>query len=153
MIRLLPSTDAQTIAVIPREFPTVDVSFDNISLLIKEDGTDINEELNYLEATISNENSNYVNITISSTILREGYAYYLEFKNNTLEFRKRVIEDGGIYESSDCINKFLDNFDRVLWFRDKAYVSSQTDNEVIHTINKDKYKNYVGAGQTEYIVL
>jgi hypothetical protein len=123
MIKLLPNSSNQIISIVPREFPSVGVAFDNISLLIKEDGTGIEEELTDLEATVSSENSNYVNITISSTILREGYGYYLEFKK------------GG-----------------VLWFRDKAYITSQTDKAIKHTINTNEYEQYSSVDK-DYIIL
>ena len=152
MIKLLPNSSNQTISIVPREFPSVGNAFDNISLLIKEDGTGVIEELTDLEATVSSDNSNYVNITISSTILREGYAYYLEFKTNALKFKDRVIEDSGVYESSDCINNFLDNFGRILWFRDKAYITSQTDKAIKHTLNTNEYEEY-SLATSDYIIL
>ena len=85
MIRLLPSTDAQTIAVIPREFPTVDVSFDNISLTITEDGTNKSETITDIEATIPDSNSNFVYMDIAFSILSEENAYYLEFTKGALK--------------------------------------------------------------------
>jgi hypothetical protein len=124
MIRLLPSTDAQTIAVIPREFPTVAASFTNVSLTITEDGTNKSETITDIEATIPDSNSNFVYMDIAFSILSEENAYYLEFT-----------KDGSLF------------------YRDKAYVTSQTDDEVVHTINTNKYDNYVGEGESEYIVL
>tara|TARA_R110000772_G_scaffold111680_6_gene215763 strand:+ start:1259 stop:1633 length:375 start_codon:yes stop_codon:yes gene_type:complete len=124
MIRLLPNTDVQTIAVIPREFPAVDAAFDNISLTITEDGTNKSETITDIEATIPDSNSNFVYMDIAFSILSEENAYYLEFTKNSS-----------------------------LFYRDKAYVSSQTDDEIVHTLNTNKYDNYVGAGDDEYIVL
>ena len=124
MIRLLSSTDAQTIAVIPREFPTVDVSFTDVSLTITKDGTNKSETITNIEATIPDSNSNFVYMDIAFSILSEEDAYYLEFTRNGS-----------------------------LFYRDKAYVSSQTDDQVVHTINTNKYNNYVGTGDDEYIVL
>jgi hypothetical protein len=124
MIRLLPSTDAQTIAVIPREFPTADVSFTDVSLTITEDGTNKSETITDIEATVPDSNSNFVYMDIAFSILSEESAYYLEFTR------------GGS-----------------LFYRDKAYVTSQIDDEVVHTINTDKYDQYVGEGESEYIVL
>lgn len=124
MIRLLPSTDAQTVAVIPREFPTVAASFTNVSLTITEDGTNKSETITDIEATIPDSNSNFVYMDIAFSILSEENAYYLEFTR------------GGS-----------------LFYRDKAYVTSQTDDEVVHTINTNKYDEYVGEGESEYIVL
>jgi hypothetical protein len=101
MIRLLSSTDAQTIAVIPREFPTVAASFTNVSLTITEDGTNKSETITDIEATIPDSNSNFVYMDIAFSILSEENAYYLEFTKNGS-----------------------------LFYRDKAYVSSQTDDEL-----------------------
>ena len=124
MIRLLPSTNAQTIAVIPREFPTAESSFTNISLTITEDGTNKTETISDIEATIPNNNSNFVFMDIEFSILSEESAYYLEFTRNGS-----------------------------LFYRDKAYVTSQTNDEAVHTINTNKYEKYVGTGDDEYIVL
>jgi hypothetical protein len=124
MIRLLPSTDAQTIAVIPREFPTVAASFTNVSLTITEDGTNKSETITDIEATIPDSDSNFVYMDIAFSILSEENAYYLEFT-----------KAGSLF------------------YRDKAYVTSQTDDEIVHTINTDKYNEYVGNGDDEYIVL
>lgn len=124
MIRLLPNSDVQTIAVIPREFPTAAAAFDNISLTITEDGTNKSETITDIEATIPDSNSNFVYMDIAFSILSEENAYYLEFTKNGS-----------------------------LFYRDKAYVSSQTDDEIVHTLNTNKYDDYVGAGDDEYIVL
>lgn len=124
MIRLLPSTDAQIIAVIPREFPTADVSFTDVSLTITEDGTNKSETITDIEATVPDNDSNFVYMDIAFSILSEENAYYLEFTR------------GGS-----------------LFYRDKAYVTSQTDDEVVHTINTNKYDQYAGEGESEYIVL
>ena len=124
MIRLLPNTDVQTIAVIPREFPTVAAAFANISLTITEDGTNKSETITDIEATIPDSNSNFVYMDITFSILSEENACYLEFTKNGS-----------------------------LFYRDKAYISSQTDDEIVHTLNTNKYDNYVGTGDDEYIVL
>lgn len=124
MIRLLPTTDSQTIAVIPRDFPTASSSFDEISLVITEDGTNITETILDIEAYVPDDFSNFVYMDIEFSILKEESSYYLEFKNSGR-----------------------------LWYRDKAYVTSQTDDEVVHTINKDKYETFVGSGESQYIVL
>ncbi len=124
MIRLLPTTDSQTIAVIPRSFPTSDVPFDEITLVITEDGTNKSETITDIEAYVPDEFSNFVYMDIGLSILKEDSSYYLEFSNSGS-----------------------------LWYRDKAYVTSQTDDEVVHTINKDKYEPFVGSGESQYIVL
>jgi len=123
MIRLLPDTEAQIIAVVPREFPTEEVSFDNVTLVITEDGTNISETIEDIVAEIPDNNSNYVYMDIAFSILREGYGYYLEFTK-----------------------------DGELWFRDKAYATDQVDKTIKHTLNTNEYEEYNGTGG-DYIIL
>ena len=123
MIRLLPDTEAQIIAVVPREFPTEDVSFENVTLVITEDGTNISETIEDIVAEVPDNNSNYVYMDIAFSILREGYGYYLEFTK------------GG-----------------ELWFRDKVYATAQIDKTVKHTLNTNEYEEYNGSG-SDYIIL
>jgi hypothetical protein len=123
MIRLLPDTESQTIAIVPREFPTAEANFDNITLVITEDGTNISETIENIVAEVPDNNSNYVYMDISFSILREGYGYYLEFTK------------GG-----------------ELWFRDKAYATAQVDKTVKHTLNTDEYEEY-SSTTSDYIIL
>ena len=69
-------------------------------------------------------NGNFSDIQFASTILKENNLYFLEF---TL---------GGD-----------------LFYRDKAYVTSQTNDEVIHTLNENKYTQYGAGTEDEYIVI
>jgi len=123
MIRLLPDTEAQIIAVVPREFPTEAANFDNVTLVITEDGTSISETIENIVAEVPDDNSNYVYMDIAFSILREGYGYYLEFTK------------GG-----------------ELWFRDKAYATTQIDKTVKHTLNTDEYEEY-SSTTSDYIIL
>ena len=123
MIRLLPDTEAQIIAVVPREFPTEAANFDNVTLVITEDGTSISETIENIIAEVPDDNSNYVYMDIAFSILREGYGYYLEFTK------------GG-----------------ELWFRDKAYATAQIDKTVKHTLNTDEYEEY-SSTTSDYIIL
>lgn len=123
MIRLLPNTESQIIDVVPREFPTAEANFDNITLVITEDGTNISETITDIVAEVDNNDSNYVYLDITFSILREGYGYYLEFT-----------------KAGD------------LWFRDKAYSTAQTDKTVKHTLNTNEYEEYNGSG-SDYIIL
>jgi len=123
MIRLLPDTEAQIIAVVPREFPTEAANFDNVTLVITEDGTSISETIENIVAEVPDDNSNYVYMDIAFSVLREGYGYYLEFTK------------GG-----------------VLWFRDKAYATAQIDKTVKHTLNTDEYEEY-SSTTSDYIIL
>jgi len=123
MIRLLPDTEAQIIAVVPREFPTQESAFENVTLVITEDGTNISETVEDIVAEVPDDNSNYVYMDIAFSILREGYGYYLEFTK------------GG-----------------ELWFRDKAYATAQIDKTVKHTLNTDEYEEY-SSTTSDYIIL
>lgn len=117
MIRLLPNSNSQTIKIIPRD----NTSLSNISLIITEDGTNKSETLTSLNAAV---NGNFTHVPITSTILKEGSSYYLQFSKNSS-----------------------------LWYRDKAYVTSQTNDEAIHTLNTNKYDQYGEGSEDEYIVL
>lgn len=123
MIRLLPDTESQIIAIVPREFPTQAANFDNVTLVITEDGTNISETITNVIAEVPDNNSNYVYMDIAFSILREGYGYYLEFTK------------GG-----------------ELWFRDKAYATAQTNKTVKHTLNTDEYEEY-SSTTSDYIIL
>lgn len=124
MIRLNPNTSEQTLQIVPRNFPTLAAPFDNISLVITEDGTGISESFSDLVAEVASGVSNFVTIDVAFTILKEGYGYYLEFKK------------GG-----------------VLWFRDKAYVTSQSNKTVKHTINTNYYEQYEDGESNDYIII
>ena len=123
MIRLLPDTDSQIIAVVPREFPTEESNFYDVTLVITEDGTNISETIEDIVAEVPDNNSNYVYMDIAFSILREGYGYYLEFTK------------GG-----------------ELWFRDKAFATAQVNKTVKHTLNTNEYEEYNGTGG-DYIIL
>lgn len=124
MIRLTPNTSEQTLQIVPRDFPTLAAPFDDISLVITEDGTGISESFTDLVAEVASDVSNYVTIDIAFTILKEGYGYYLEFKK------------GG-----------------VLWFRDKAYATSQSNKTVKHTLNTNYYEQYEDGESNDYIII
>jgi hypothetical protein len=121
MIKLLPNTSEQTITIVPRTYPTV--SYDDVQLVITEDGTNRTETISDLVATKSS-NGNYVTIPITFSILTDESAYFLEFTR------------GG-----------------ELWYRDKAYVSSQTNNKVSHTLNTNKYTEDDSTASDDYILL
>jgi len=153
MIRLTPNTSEQTLQIVPRDFPTLAASFDNIGLVITEDGTGISESFTDLVAEVDSDASNYVNIDVSFTILREGYGYYLELNISVIDFKSRVIEDDGTYEASDCIKAFLNQYNRTLWFRDKAYATSQSNKTVKHTLNTNYYEQYQNGESNDYIII
>ena len=72
----------------------------------------------------ASDNGNFVSVSLASTILKAESAYYLQFSKSG-----------------------------ELWYRDKAYVTSQTNDEVIHTLNENKYTQYGAGTEDEYIVI
>jgi len=84
MIRLLPSTDSQTISIVPREYTEAS----DLELVIKEDGTRKTETLEGLTSTI---NGNFLDIDCTFSILSEDSAYSIEIKQGeTLLYRDKV---------------------------------------------------------------
>ena len=84
MIRLLPSTDSQTLSIIPREYTEAS----DLELVIKEDGTRKTETLEALTSTI---NGNFLDIDCTFSILSEDSAYSIEIKQgDILLYRDKV---------------------------------------------------------------
>ena len=119
MIRLLPTTSAQVVSIIPRDFSNLT----DIDVVITEDGTGATQTLSDVSASLSS-NGNFVQVSIASSILVEESAYYIEFTK------------GGN-----------------IWFRDKAYVTSQTNKNIVHTINDGAYDFFDDGNDNKYIVL
>ncbi len=75
--------------------------------------------------TISSlETQNYTIVSFIPTILKDENSYYIELTR------------GGN-----------------LWYRDKVYVTSQLNDEIIHTLNTNKYTEYDAGSEDEYIVI
>ncbi len=106
---LLPSTNSQTLKIIPRSY----VEASDLTLVIKEDGTGKTETLTNLTSTID---GNYISIPCTFSILSEGSLYFMELKQGSS-----------------------------LLFRDKVYVTSQTDRKQKQTINSGKYTEHTAA--------
>jgi hypothetical protein len=84
MIRLLPSTDTQTISFIPREY----VLASDLSVVIKEDGTRKVESIYDLTST---RNGNFLEVECPFSILSADISYSLEIKqNDTLLYRDKI---------------------------------------------------------------
>ena len=119
MIKLLPTTDSQTISFIPRSY----VVASNISLVVVEDGTRKTQTINDLSTSIS---GNFINMSISIDILTAENTYSIEVKQGS-----------------------------TLLYRDKIYCTSQTSNTVPHTLNSNKYNEFVGTDSStqKYILV
>ena len=120
MIRLLPTSNSQTINIVPRDYSSPSGNY----IVITEDGTGKSEEIGPINGSLS-ANGNFVVLSFASTILKAEQTYSLVFKDS----------EGG------------------LLFRDKAYCSSQTNDEAVHTLNTDLYEQFQGSSDNEYIVL
>jgi len=144
MIRLLPTSDEQTFSIIPRRKFNGGIT----ELVERVDSQGGTVELNdcvylvsYLgiKATIredgtgtsqsftdvkSIQNNDYIDISISSNILLDERSYVLEITQ-----------------------------DNVLWYRDKIYVTSQTNTDIYHTISTDYYEENDTDGDDKYITI
>jgi hypothetical protein len=77
-----------------------------------------------LTGLVATSDVNFVNIALTSTILKAESMYYIEF-----------------------------TLDGNLWYRDKIYATTQTNDEAVHTINENKYTESVSSANDEYIIL
>ena len=84
MIRLLPSTDSQTIKILPR----VVTAQTGLSLKIVEDGTNKSQTLTGLSSTV---NGNFINVNCTFSILSDNSIFNIElFKGSTLYYRSKA---------------------------------------------------------------
>ena len=113
---LLPITTEQTISIIPRN---LDVSGGAIDIEITKDGEKIAEQL----IAVPVENGNHVDVSFSSTILEEGYSYFVEM-----------------------------TYAGELYYRDKFYITNQTDFTAKHKQSQNKYKEYNVLDDNTYII-
>ena len=90
-----------------------------------------------------------VNNTTSVTYLYKGSQIYtkaisasstevFEYIDATDSFKERVIEDGGTYEESSCINSFLQNND--LYLVDKVVILTPSETKIVDVITLDECK-------------
>lgn len=139
MIRLLPTTDSQTISIIPRipregqaiGWDTEEVwnlaeqtwnqEFGIVNLRITEDGTGISEDILTAEFV---KNGNYYDVTFASTILKNKSTYYVEIFNGNSN-----------------------------WYRDVGIVKDLINKNTDYSLNRDLYKEYGTNDEQEYIVI
>lgn len=126
MKHLLPTTDPQTISILPRFYT------DSVVLLIRDDST--NEKI-YLESPTALTNKNYLEITDVFT-LSEGVFYDLFVYKVELGY---VLAD---LTESDIIYK-----DRI--FCTAQSIDQSTNNR--YSVNKDEYKQK--SGNNDFIIL
>lgn len=139
MIRLLPTTEVQTISIIPRVPREAELigwdseenwnlsemvwnqEFGSVTLRITEDGTGISEDI--LTASFV-ENGNYYDVTFASTILKNKSTYYVEVFNGATN-----------------------------WYRDVGIVKDLINKNTDYSMNRDLYKEYGSNDEQEYIVI
>ena len=86
MITLSPTTDSQTISIIPRAYTVAS----NLSMVIVEDGTRKTQTINSISSSLST-NGNFLRMSIPFTILTEESTYSFELKQgSTLLFRGKA---------------------------------------------------------------
>ena len=97
----------------------------DLSMVIVEDGTRKTQTINSITSSLSS-NGNFLQMSIAFSILTAENSYSFELKQGT-----------------------------TLLYRGKAYCTSQTDNTIDHTLNANKYNNYVGTDTDDqkYIIL
>tara|TARA_X000000368_G_C23052170_1_gene721972 strand:+ start:493 stop:858 length:366 start_codon:yes stop_codon:yes gene_type:complete len=121
MIRLSPTTNAQSVSIIPRAYTVAA----NLSMVIVQDGTRETQTINNITSSLST-NGNFLQMSIAFSILTAETSYSFELKQGA-----------------------------TLLYRGKAYCTSQTDNTTDHTLNSNKYNQYVGTDTDDqkYIIL
>ena len=123
---LISMPEVDVCAIVTKQASKVNADFSDltdIDVVITEDGTGATQTLSDVSASLSS-NGNFVQVSIASSILVEESAYYMEFTK------------GGN-----------------IWFRDKAYVTTQVDKDIVHTINEGAYDFFEGDSDNKYIVL
>ncbi len=122
MIVLLPVETAQIISIMPR------TELGSFGVIV---GTDIklvltrdgDKATETIYPTLSSDGGYYTNLTIASSILTENETYYLEITNNGS-----------------------------LWYRDKVYVTAQSNYTIKHQISIPNYTPYSDTDDNTYII-
>lgn len=140
MKHLIPSTNSQTIKIIPRVYST------NIVMSIRDDSTN-DFTLMFPDTIVINRN--FLEITDVFN-LKEGLFYDLKIYYGN--FERRIDNDKGILESIQCLNAKYGNLDVI--YRDKIFCTIQSTNQAsneYYTVNKDVYKEK--SGNNDFIIL
>ena len=105
--------------------PRVYTVASDLSMVIVEDGTRKTQTINDITSSLSS-NGNFLQMSIEFSILTAENSYSFELKQGN-----------------------------TLLYRGKAYCTSQTDNTTDHTLNSNKYNQYVGTDTDDqkYIII
>jgi len=140
MQNLLPSTENQTIQIIPRVYS------ENIAMSLRDDST--NEVVLVYPETVA-INKNYLDITTVFD-LKEGHFY--DVKIYLGDYARRLEADKGTIEALQCLGTIYN--DSQIIYRDKIFCTiqgiEQTEGNK-YTVNKDVYKEQ--SGNNDFIIL
>jgi hypothetical protein len=101
---LLPTSETQTIKIIPRVYAT------SLIITLRDDSTNNIVSFSVPKAEIKN---NYLEIS-NIFSLKEGHYYDLkvyEIKGIYKQFKERVIDSGGTFEDNNCLFNFLEVYE------------------------------------------
>ena len=153
MKHLLPTTNTQTLKIIPRVYSM------NVIIKLRDDST--NNEVSFvLPSAVINKNYLELSTVLS---LKEGRFYDLkvyEIKGSYKSFKERVLALGGTFENNTCLLTFLQSEELVkitdldIIYRDKIFCTDQSTNQSnneYYTVNKDVYKEQ--NGNNDFIIL
>jgi len=153
MKHLLPTTNTQTLNIIPRVYSV------NVIIKLRDDSTD-NEVSFVLPSAVINKN--YLELSTALS-LKEGRFYDLkvyDLKVSYKSFKERVVSLGGTFEDNTCLLTFLQSdelleaTDLDIIYRDKIFCTDQSTNQSNnehYTVNKDVYKEQ--NGNNDFIIL
>ena len=153
MKHLLPTSDVQTIKIIPRVYST------SVTISLRDDST--NNVVSFVLPT-SEIKGNYLELS-NIFSLKEGYFYDLkvyEIKGSYKQFKERVIALGGTFEDNTCLlssleaNGLVNTTDLDIIYRDKVFCTAQSTNQSnneSYSVNKDEYKSK--SGNNDFIIL
>ena len=153
MKHLLPTSDVQTIKIIPRVYST------SVTISLRDDST--NNVVSFVLPT-SEIKGNYLELS-NIFSLKEGRFYDLkvyEIKGSYKQFKERVIALGGTFEDNTCLLSSLESdglvntTDLDIIYRDKVFCTAQSTNQSnnqSYSVNKDEYKSK--SGNNDFIIL
>ena len=153
MKHLLPTTNTQTLKIIPRVYTT------SVIISLRDDSTNNVVSFTLPKAEIK---KNYLELS-NIFSLKEGRFYDLkvyEIRGSYKSFKERVITLGGTFEDNTCLLTFLQAEGLVnttaldIIYRDKVFCTDQSTNQSNnehYTVNKDVYKEQ--KGNNDFIIL
>lgn len=127
---LKPTTDSQTISIIPRIYSNY------IVLYVHDESSDTQVSYNLT----TTQNGDYLDVSNTYNLV-EGRFYNIKFKDVGQEFIERVNNDNGTFEFSSCLYAFYSSHGECI-YRDRVLCTNQKinqNNNEYYTINKGEY--------------